>query len=185
MRFQLPTLYKKLLLLAVVFGPIVWLVFTDDGQRRTDTVILWLFGHKELNMDLEALDSRFSPEDFKTIYPDIDWQCRKEASAYGDALCVSRLGVFNGIPSHYITLFFLGDRLSAIKLRYRENNHAQLIEMLTRLLGRKDPMNRQLASADPQHILQFHTANGMVAIKQQLAPQDEPAMFWVANSQAE
>ena len=186
MNYKLPTLYKKLLILTLVFGPIVWLMFTDDGQRRTDTMVLWLFGEHEINMDLAALDAHFTEEELKTVYPDLDWQCREHQSSYGNHLCVSRIGIFNGIPSKYITIFFTGRHISAMKLRYRAGNHDQFLVQLRRQLGRPDDEARASVTApDPEEVLQWRTPYGLVVAKRLLDSDEEPALFWLSYAQPE
>jgi len=183
MNLKLPTLYKKLLLLALVFGPIVWLMFTDDGQRRTDTMVLWLFGEKEIKMDLQLLDQRFSEAELKQVYPDLEWQCQNRATAYGDRVCVSRIGVFNGIPARYITFFFQQEGLTALKLHYRRPNHTQLQDLLRRQLGQPELEPRASPSAPTaDETLRWRTPYGMLIMKRELLNADEPALFWLAAS---
>ena len=57
MKLRLHPLYKNLLLLAMVLGPLYWLTLTEDGQIRTDVVLLTLFGKPELNLTIERLNS--------------------------------------------------------------------------------------------------------------------------------
>ena len=56
MNFKIPSFYKRILAFFVVIGPIFWLVFTEDGQRRTDIVLLTLWGEDEIALNLKALD---------------------------------------------------------------------------------------------------------------------------------
>lgn len=183
MNYKLPLLYKKLLILAVVFGPIVWLMFTEDGQRRTDTAVLWLFGEAEIKMELSALDTQFTEDELREVYPDLKWQCQERATPYGDYLCVSRIGVFNGIPSKYITFFFDAGQLSALKLHYRNSNHTQLLSLLHQQLGQADNETRTSVTApDPDEVLQWRTAYGLVVMKRQLKEDEEPSLFWIASN---
>lgn len=184
MNFKLPLLYKKLLLLAMVFGPITWLMFTDDGQRRTDTVVLWLFGEKEIKMDLAVLDSHFTEADLKQVYPDLNWQCQTRQTPYGDQLCASRVGILNGIPSRYISFIFQDGQLSAVKLNYRNNNHEQLQVQLRQQLGSPDlePRTTVATSPDAEEILQWRTAYGVVVMKRVLLSDEEPSLFWLASN---
>ena len=184
MNFKLPVLYKKLLLLAIVFGPIAWLMFTEDGQRRTDTMVLWIFGEKEIKMDLQVLDRRFTEPELKQVYPDLGWQCQTLDTPYGDRLCVSRIGVFNGIPSRYITFFFRGESLNALKINYRAANHAQLQSLLRRQLGLPESeSNTGGISQTSDETLLWRTSDGLVVIKRELLPDEEASMFWLADSQ--
>ena len=47
----LNSLYKRLFLLFLVLGPFFWLMFTEDGKRRTDLVLLSLLKDSE-TMDI-------------------------------------------------------------------------------------------------------------------------------------
>jgi hypothetical protein len=176
-------LYKKLLWLAVVFGPIFWLMFTDDGQRRTDTAMLWLFGEDEVHLEWSALDPHFTEQELKQVYTDLEWQCQEQPSAYGDALCATRIGVFNGIPARYITAFFHQRHLSAMKLHYRPRYHAQLLDQLRFQLGRPDEgANGSTAPPLPDGVIRWQTDHGMIVLKHKLNEGDEPAMFWLSPS---
>ena len=181
MNLKLPLLYKQLLILALVFGPIVWLMFTDDGQRRTDTMVLWLFGENEIKMDLSELDSRLTEADLKQVYPDLDWDCQLRQTTYGDRICVSRLGVFNGIPVRYITVFFRTDGLAAMKLHYRRDNHVQLQNQTIQQLGQPEPGTAIAVTPAPSdEVLQWRTLSGAVIMKRSLLDADEPSMFWLS-----
>lgn len=182
MRTTLHPLYKKLLLLALVFGPVVWLMFTDDGQRRTDTMMLWLFGEKEIRLDLQALDNHYSEGDINQVYADLDWQCQDRATAYGERLCVSRIGVFNGIPANYLTLFYRSDQLSAVKLRYRRHHHNALRQQLLQQLGQpelEERTNKNLTALDK--INHWNMPHGQIIMKEALTESEEPALFWLST----
>jgi hypothetical protein len=184
MAYRLPLIYKKLLILAVVFGPIVWLMFTADGQRRTDTVVLWLFGEEEIKMDLAKLEPGFNKQQLQQLYPNLDWQCQEKTTPYGDTLCVSRLGVFNGIPARYLTLFFKQDQTSALKLRYREEHHEALKNLLRLQLGSPELEPRaQTQSTSSDKPIEWRTAHGLVVVKDRLSTDDEAALFWLNASQ--
>lgn len=181
-RFRLPILYRKILLLCIVFGPIVWLMFTEDGQRRTDTMVLWLFGEAEIKLDFKALTSHYTEREMRQVYADLDWQCQDHSDRYGERFCVSRLGIFNGIPARYVTLYYRAGQLSALKLRYRAINHAQLRSQLRDQLG--EPMSQDPASnstAEVDRVLQWHTGQGSVLLKSELGEGEEAALFWVAD----
>ncbi len=42
-KIKIPKLYKRLLLIVIVVGPMWWLIFTEDGQRRSDMFMLRMF----------------------------------------------------------------------------------------------------------------------------------------------
>jgi len=178
MIYQLPPLYKKLLILCMVFGPIIWLMFTEDGQRRTDTMVLWLFGEEEISMDLAALSNEYTEQELDEVYPQLKWRCQNHEDTYGDRHCVARIGIFNGIPARYLTAFYRDGRLSAMKLHYRAHNHGQMQSLLLSLLG--EP--KQPATAESGQVLQWRTHFGLVLMKKALQGNDEPALFWLSSS---
>ena len=74
-RFKIPALYKKLMAVIAVIGPIYWLMLTDDGRRRTDLVVLYLAGEPTVELRLDTLASAASEERFREFVPDVEWQC--------------------------------------------------------------------------------------------------------------
>jgi hypothetical protein len=164
-----------------VFGPVIWLMFTEDGQRRTDTVVLWLFGEAEIKMDLKALTGRYTEQDMRKVYTDLNWQCQDQPSAYGDRHCVSRIGIFNGIPVKYLTVFYRAGQLTALKLHYRANNHNPLQSQLDDLLGEPEATQGSTTAPAPDEVLQWRTPEGLVLMKKTLIGDEEPALFWLSN----
>ena len=181
MTFRLPLFYRKLLILCVVFGPILWLMFTDDGQRRTDTMVLWLFGEDEISMDLAALSNQYTEQEMETVYGQLNWRCQDRDDLYGDRLCVARIGIFNGIPSRYLTAYYRDDRLRALKLHYRAHNHGQLQSQLHSLLG-VPTESTQVDAEDSGEVLEWRTHSGLVLMKKALIGDDEPALFWLSSN---
>jgi hypothetical protein len=84
MNFKIPPFYKRFLIFFIVIGPIFWLVFTEDGQRRTDIVLLTLWGEDELALNMSALNNQVSEEDLKKVFADITWACKDELSSFGN-----------------------------------------------------------------------------------------------------
>jgi hypothetical protein len=180
MTYRVPLIYKKLLMLCVVFGPILWLMFTEDGQRRTDTMVLWLFGEKEIQMDLEALSDQFTEQEIAQVYAALDWHCQDLEGIYGNRHCVARVGIFNGIPARYLTTFYRDGRLRALKLHYRSNNHGQLQSQLRYQLGAPDTSPQALKASG--QVLRWRTHHGLVLMKRELLGEDEPALFWLSSA---
>ncbi len=176
-------LYKKLILLGIVIGPIFWLVFTDDGQRRSDSVFLWLKGENSIEFNLKELDAALTESELKTVYPDITWQCETRETSFGDHLCLTRIGTFNGIPAKYLTLFFADQRISALKLIYHPGYHEQLQAQLLQQLGdAEDESRAAVTSPAPGSIVRWRTNHGEVVVKRKLAEDEEAALFWLSPS---
>jgi hypothetical protein len=149
MRLRLHPLYKNLLILAIVVGPIVWLVLTEDGQRRTDLVLLSLFGKAEVKLAIEHLTGEVTEADLRRLYPELPLACAEQATPYGDRLCSVEIGAFNQIPSRALVLYLEGERLRAVKVDYRPRYHdllqQQLAGRLDKLGIRGEPRDRALA----------------------------------------
>ncbi|MCU7843357.1 MAG: hypothetical protein KZQ93_05910 [Candidatus Thiodiazotropha sp. (ex Monitilora ramsayi)] len=183
MNFKLNPIYKRLLAFIVVIGPIFWLVFTEDGQRRTDSVVLFLWGEDEIHLNLEALDDQFTEAQLKEVFPDIQWQCQDEASSFGNRLCASRIGTFNSMPARYITVFFHDQWVNGLKVVYRRIYHDQLIQQLFQQMG--NPITENMKGSEtPQAdtILRWDTGKGNVILKHVLNEAEEPALLWLPHS---
>lgn len=184
MRETLPLLklYKTLIILAIVIGPIYWLMFTDDGKRRTDTMVLWLFGGDSIDINFAVLDTGFREADWKAVYKDLEWRCKNSNSAFGDRLCFAEIASYNGVPAQYISVFFNQSGSSAVKLVYRDQYHQQIGQDLFTQLGQpQSPVNKDKVQVD-QSVLQWQTANGAVLIKKDLKQGEEPVLMWLSRS---
>ena len=182
MNLRLNPLYKKLLMLTIVIGPIFWLVFTEDGQRRTDLVMLFLFGKGELNLAIEKLHSEMTETEFQELFPDLELRCDDGPNPFGDRLCTSEVGSFSAIPSRAFTLFLQDDRLRAAKLNYRSAYHETLRQQLTRRVG--NPVSRSdqvpAVAEDP---LTWMVQDGLLLLPPK-APEAEhdAALMWLSKA---
>jgi hypothetical protein len=183
-KIRLPKLYKKLLLVAIVIGPIWWLVFTADGQRRSDMVLLTLLGEEHFNLNLEALDSRVSEAEIMELYPNIKWQCQDQKTAFGERHCFGEIGSFNNLPADYATIFFHNGGINAVKVGYHHKHHSQLGIDLKHQLG--PPLSQVAATAEipqPDLIVQWRTDSGHVITKKRLEKGEEAALLWLSTKQ--
>ncbi|MCG6859762.1 MAG: hypothetical protein LJE70_00500 [Chromatiaceae bacterium] len=183
MNLRFNPLYKTLLMLTIVLGPIVWLVFTEDGQRRTDLVMLFLFGKAELDLAMEQLNSEMTEAQFRELFPDLELACDEGANPFGDRLCTAEVGAFNAIPSRAFTLFLQGEGLRAAQLNYRRAYHETLELQLRRRLGSPVPQSLQdPGPAIAQGPLAWAVSDGML-----LLPSEEPksdadaALIWLSQ----
>lgn len=167
----LPPLYLKLLLLAAVIGPFYWLVFTDDGQRRTDLVLLHLMGRPEVRLAIENLRPDVTEADFRKLYPDLELTCGAGGAPFGERLCATRIGAFNQIPARALTLFLAGDRLTAVRVDYGRGYHEELRAQLERRVGR--PVTGQALS--------WPVSDGVLLMPVTKPDSDsEAALFWLS-----
>ncbi|MEW8082576.1 MAG: hypothetical protein AB2791_12210 [Candidatus Thiodiazotropha endolucinida] len=183
MNFKIPSFYKRFLVFFIVIGPIFWLVFTEDGQRRTDIVLLTLWGEDEIALNLEALDNQISEEDLKQVFPDIIWTCKDELSGFGNRLCAARIGIYNDIPAHYATIFFHDSWINGVKIGYRGDYHELLKQQLWQQLGAPANRNPQIPVIQGmESVIHWVTKSGNVILKESLKEDDEAALFWLSFS---
>jgi len=182
MNLRLHPLYKKLLMLAIVVGPIFWLVFTDDGQRRTDLVMLYVFGDGgELNLAIEKLNSGMTETQFQELFPDLKIVCDDGPNPFGDRLCAAEVDAFSGIPARAFTLFLSGEALRAAKLNYRRAYHDALSRELTRRVG--SPVPQSLSTPDPiEGPLSWVVDDGLLLMPPEAPDSDrDAALMWLSE----
>ncbi len=172
------TFHKRFFLVLIVIAPMYWLIFTDDGRRRSDTLILWLAGGDPIDLNFRVLDNRYSMEDWKKVFADIEWNCVDQKTALGDQYCFSEISSYNGVPARYLTAFFRDSHVNAVKLVYRNQYHQQLGADLHQQLG--TPLLQSHESAD-NDMLQWHTDYGMVMVKTELTPEEEASLIWLSK----
>lgn len=185
-KIRLPKFYKRLLLTAIVVGPMWWLVFTDDGQRRSDMFLLRLFGGEPIYLNLKELDSRFTEQEMHQLYPDFSWQCKDGETGFGDRYCTSKIGSFNDIPANQVTMFFRNSAINAIQVNYRHNYHAMLGKDLRHQLGY--PLSAAATNKDTPEtdkVVHWRTKGGHVITKHTLDKGEEPALLWLSPAQME
>jgi hypothetical protein len=178
-----PSIHKTILILVLVFIPPFWLLFTDEGSRVSDTALLWLLGKDDIKISLTDLDTGFSTDDIRTVYSDIDWQCGGQRTQFGDSICVASIGTFNGLPSQAVSFYFRGDRLNAMQLIYRNAYHERILGHVIGKAGQPANVAQALADGpDADEVLQWDLDKGVLLLKKSLAPEDEPALLWLAQA---
>ena len=182
-KIRIPKFYKRLLLVAIVVGPMWWLVFTEDGQRRSDMVLLKLFGDEPLYLNLKVLDDRFTEQEIRQLYPDIPWQCEQKASAFGVRTCYGKIGSFNKIPADHAKLFFGDSTLTAVKVVYSRNYHGILGKDLNHQLGKPLPTFASDDIPPDDTVVRWRADGGFVVAKKKLNKGEEPALLWLSSTQ--
>jgi len=181
MNLRLNPLYKKLLLLTIVLGPMVWLVLTEDGQRRTDLVLLYLFGKAELNLAIENLHSDMTETQFRELFPDLELVCDDGPNPFGDRLCSAQVGSFSAIPSRAFTLFLSGDELRAAKVNYRRAYHETLRRQLEGRIGAGNgpAPDGPAGTKGPES---WRVTDGLLLLPPQMPERDEDAaLMWLSK----
>ena len=175
-------LYKNILLLLIVLAPGYWLTMTVDGQRRTDALLLHVFGQKAIDVNLLDLDNQFSREQWMQVYTELSWHCTDEHSAFGESSCIARIGSFNEIPSSYLVVYFVSDKVNAVKINYRDIYHQELIAQLKKWLGKPSgEVTRYEENQTGEQVLRWKVKGGIVILKEQLESNDEPALIWLSS----
>jgi len=182
-RFKIPYLYKLLMLLVIIIGPIYWLMLTEDGQRRTDIVVLTLAGEPSVEMRLDVLTPDVTEEDFRVLYPDVEWKCEERGSEFGERQCGTRLAAFNDAPAYLMLLHFEGERLAAMEVLYRSRYQNWLLKQIRHSLG---PEKSEDNSGGLSKVLEWRTDKGIFLLPAHVdrARREKPAFIWISHETA-
>jgi hypothetical protein len=184
---KLPSLYKTLLLLAMVIGPIYWLVLTQDGQRRTDLALMYILGKPDLNAALDRFRGGTTESELRESFPDIELECAAAPSPFGDRLCAAEIGSFDRIPARSVTLFFAGDGLRAVKVLYQPAYHDLMRWWVERRVakGAGEAESPPVPDID-KGVASWVVYDGVLLLKDgELADGDEPSLFWLSGAALE
>ena len=100
---------------------------------------------------------------------------------FGNNLCATKIGTFNGYPSRLLTIFFRDDNISAFKLIYRDQYHKQFIGHFIRQLGQPSNVEAALAeSPSAANVLEWDLNEGVLLMSKELGKNDEPSVLWLA-----
>jgi hypothetical protein len=183
--FKIPRLYKTLLALAAVIGPIYWLMLTEDGQRRTDLTLMWILGRPPFDAALESFSGRLSEARLRESFPAIDFQCSDGTNPFGDRLCAARIGSFNQYPARGLSLFFDQGRLSAVKVLYPPAYQGRMRGWVERRVARlaEGPAGASTAPVVDGGVAAWRVTDGVLMLKEGvLGRSDEPALLWLSGA---
>lgn len=179
--FRIPRLYKTLLAVVVVLGPIYWLMLTDDGRRRTDLVLMHLLGRPAFDAAVDAFSPTLTEERLRESFPGLELACADGPNPFGERLCTALIGSFNQYPAQSVIWYFAADRLTAVKLIYQRAYHEAIRDWVKRRVS-----DTGVATEDGQGISAWPVAEGALVMKSgDLAEHDEPALFWLSPVAAE
>lgn len=183
---KVPRFFQSLLILAVVLGPIYWLMFTADGQRRTDMALMSILGRPPFDAALGAFTGRLTEGRLRESFPALELQCADGPNPFGDRLCAATIGSFNQYPARSVAFYFLHGWLSAVKVSYQPAYHRSVRGWVERHLG---PVAQGAGRAAPEMrdgVASFSTADGILVLKDgALGQADEPALLWLSRSTLE
>lgn len=169
------TLLHRVLLALILGAPLVWLMLTTDGQRRTDLFLLKLKGLPEVDIRFDALSPGLEMADLQGQMPAINFNCA--TAPEGGEACHANLAGFNSVPAHFLTLFFGEQGLKAVKVRYRRSYHDHLLAVLGRDYGA--PAEGAEAGAPRLHL--WSAGEGALILPQAAPPKQPAELVWVAG----
>jgi hypothetical protein len=185
MNTGIPRRYKTLIAVALVAGPLVWLLFTADGQRRTDLVLMPLLGRPNIQLSLSDLSSQQAEGDIRARVPQADLQCAQAETAFGDRVCTARIGAFGRLPAEALVFYFSSGKLRAAKLIYRRDVHGELLTSLTRRLGEGETVRRG-PEAGAVQVMSWRVTDGVLLLNAGSPPLgEEPALMWLSGAAVE
>ncbi len=169
------------LVVAAIAGPLLWMIFSDEGQRWGDATLLRLLGNPPAALNMSALNNAVREQDLRAAMPDVDLDCHAQQSEYGDRVCVAAISAFNGIPARYLTFFLAADQLTALKLAYQRAYHRQLINTIQANHGA--PINSEEVPQPGQPaVLRWRVGGGvLVTLDERVELDEEPALMWIAS----
>lgn len=147
-----------------------------------DTALLWLLGKDEIKLNVRELNSGFTRSDIQTVFSENEWHCGAQDTAFGNNLCATQIGTFNGYPSRLLTLYFVDDNISAFKLIYRDQYHKQLLGYFIKQLGQPSNVEQAISEGpEAADVLEWDLNQGVLFMKKELGKSDEPSLVWLAS----
>jgi hypothetical protein len=180
--FKIPKLYKTLLALVAVLGPLYWLLLTEDGRRRTDLALMGILGRPAFNAALESFTDRLGEARLRESFPGLDLQCSDGQNPFGDRLCWAQIGSFNQYPARALSLFFDQGHLNAVKVVYPAAYHAAIRSWVER------QVTQASGDSPPEPVVSggvaaWRVSDGVLVLKDgDLGPSDEPALLWLSGA---
>ncbi|NEV64239.1 hypothetical protein [Thiorhodococcus minor] len=181
---KLPKTYKTFLMLALVFGPFFWLAFTEDGQRRTDLALMFVFGKPEFNAALDAFGSDLTESELRETFPKLELQCADGPNPFGDRICGAEIGAFNQMPASAVTLFFDRDEVRAAKVEYRRAYHEMMQDWVKQRAATREPSPLAASFADQtEGVMVTAVQDGVLVLREgALGEDEEPALMWLSQA---
>ena len=182
--------YKTLTAVALVAGPLIWLLFTQDGQRRTDLVLMPLLGRPSIELSLTDLSSDLGEGDVRRRVPQVDLGCSQDETPFGDRICSARIGAIGRLPAEALNFYFSSGELRAVKLVYRRDVQGELVASLFRQLGGGlvgdlggDGIGGDGPAAGEARVMSWRVTDGVLVLNAgDLAPGEEPALLWLSGA---
>ena len=180
---RLPRLYRTLLALALVLGPLYWMLFTPDGQRRTDLALLSALGRPAFDAALEAFSDRLTEPTIRATFPALALECAADTRGpFGERRCTAAIGSFNQYPARAVAFYFQGEGLRAVKVLYQPAYHARVRAWMRQRPGRVAAADTGSSPAAPSGVVSRSVAAGTLLMKDgPLGQTDEAALLWISD----
>ncbi len=170
---KLPRTYKLLLALAVVIGPFSWLMFTQDGQRRSDLFVLTLLGRPSFDVAYQRLNPAVSATQLRDQFPKVDFDCQDHPPRQ---VCRATIGSFNVFPAYAAQLEWQGQRLQLVQLIYRQRYRDAIEVQLRQDLG---PADEYSTASNP--VLLWVLDHGLLLLPaEKVSQRHDAALIWRA-----
>lgn len=170
---------KRTLIIALLAAPVLWLVFTPEGQRQTDLFILSFGGEPDIGIRFDKLHRGVTPEQLRGEQPDLELNCTEKSTPFGGRICQAPIAGFNGNPSRFVIFYYGPQQLNAVKIGYQRSYHRRIVEQLHQSLGSPE----QSKQPDGTLINQWAAGEGTILMPQSLGQEQEPALMWLAGRQ--
>lgn len=178
---RMPRTYKTLLAVALVVGPMYWLLVTPDGQRRTDLALMTLLGRPAFDAALDRFSPRLGEARLRADFPALDLHCTDGANPFGDRLCTAVLGSFNQYPARGLSLYFRGGSLAAVKVLYQPAYTRAIRGWVERRPGRVRENGNPVGPHLDRGVASWAVAEGALVMQEgEPGAAGEPALFWLA-----
>jgi len=165
-----------------VLGPLYWMLFTPDGQRRTDLALLSVLGRPAFDAALDAFSDRLTESTIRATFPTLALQCAATRGPFGDRRCTAAIGSFNQYPARAVAFYFQGEGLRAVKVLYQPAYHAQVRAWMQQRPGRVAAGDTGPSPAAPTGVASRPVAAGTLVMKDgPLGRTDEAALLWISD----
>lgn len=181
--FRIPGAYNTLLALALTLGPIGWLLLDPDGQRRTDLALMALLGRPPFDAALDSFAPTLDEQRLRQAFPALDLQCVVHETPFGDRVCTSAIGSFNGFPARAVALYFRGESLSAAKVVFPPAYKGPIRDWVERRPGRRHDGNGPAVARVEAEAESWPVARGVLVMQSgETGSASESALFWVVGT---
>lgn len=136
---------------------------------------------KVMTADLDALSATLTEEQVIEQFRDLALSCYSVKDAFGDYACSTAVALFNDTRAKSVAFYFLGDRLTSLRVAF---DAEQRPELVTRLQGKYGPPMK-LAARDPRTgrgLEGWKRSGGTVAVSEVVIGEKEASLLWMTKA---